>query len=107
MAKRKNQSLFEQVVALEQSLPAERRRLIEMEEAHKRAHKAQVDKISAMSQKLASGRDQLLRELFQQENVGEYGIREAFRLFGCEPPASESHDAAPPRQTESAGKEKV
>ena len=40
MAKRKNQSLFEQVVALEQNLPAERQRLTDMEEAHKRAHKA-------------------------------------------------------------------
>ena len=48
MAKRKNQSLFEQVVALEQNLPAERQRLTDMEEAHKRARKAQVDKISAM-----------------------------------------------------------
>ena len=107
MAKRKNQSLFEQVVALEQNLPAERQRLIDMEEAHKRARKAQVDKIAAMEQKLASGRDQLLRELFQREDAGEYGIREAFRLFGCDPPAPESHDAAPPKQTGTAGKEKV
>ena len=107
MAKRKNQSLFEQVVALEQNLPAERKRLTDMEEAHKRARKAQVDKIAVMEQKLASGRDQLLRELFQREDAGEYGIREAFRLFGCDPLVPEETHAPQPDKAGRADKEKV
>jgi hypothetical protein len=107
MANRKNQSLFERVEELEKLLPAERKRLTDMEEAHKRAHKAQLEKIATMEQKLAAGRDQLLRELFLRENVGEYGILEAFRLFGCVPPEPEDNNAASARQVDAAGKEKV
>ena len=99
MAKRRNQSLYEQVIALEEQLPMERKRLTDMEEAHKKAHAEQIKKISTMEQKLASGRDRLLRELFQQKNVGEYGIQAVYHRFGVPipketRPASENHLSA-------------
>lgn len=105
MAKRKNQSLYEQVVALEEQLPKERKRLTDMEEAHKKAHAAQIKRISTMEQKLASGRDQLLRELFQQKNVGEYGIQAVYHRFGV--PIPKETKPAPENNLRAGDKETV
>lgn len=83
--KRKNQSLYDEVIELEHDLPLERQRLIDMDEAHAKAHAAQVEKITSMEQQLSSGRDALFRDLFLNQ-VGEYGIRAVYAQFGKAPP---------------------
>lgn len=79
--KRKNQSLYDEVIGLERDLPIERQRLVDMDEAHAKAHAAQVEKITSMEQQLASGRDTLFRDLFMNQ-VGEYGIKAVYAQFG-------------------------
>lgn len=79
--KRKNQSLYDEVIGLERDLPIERQRLVDMDEAHAKAHAAQVEKITSMEQQLASGRDTLFRDLFTNQ-IGEYGIKAVYAQFG-------------------------
>jgi hypothetical protein len=110
--KRKNQSLYEEVMELERNLPIERQKLVDMDEAAAKAHDVQAEKINTMEQRLYKGRDTLTQN-FLQENMGESGIKAVYEAFGQQIPVLEEGstnedelcDGSSQSSTEKAGDE--
>ena len=107
MAKRKqkNQSLYDTVIALECNLPLERQRLIDLDQDHKKRRAAQVKKIAAIEQELASSRDALLQDFFQNQ-IGAYGIQAVYAQLGLPIPDGQAGLCDEPSQSEEAQEEK-